>query len=1043
MPPPPVKIGSWEYMFRMLTVFQRTHQHCNVPFEERPGSLGRWLHDQIADAKASRLPLKRCQRLATLGVVLDIALSPSPQHLHLEVLWEKRFTELLAYQKRFGHTCVPSKWSENPALGAWVHCQRAYRKKNLLAANRIAQLSQIGFAWSAPDRLNPMREENRDKLWRHMFDQLQRFRQGHGHCRVPSDWPENPGLGQWVQSQRLANRKGRLRPDRKALLEGCGFAWQDDNHVSNERWQRQFDALLAFKARFAHTLVPSNWAENNSLGAWVYIQRAYRRKNLLSPDRIARLDAIGFTWSGPGRLGPARTEDYRLRWELKFEQLRQFKESHGHCQPAASILKERSLADWVKTQRAAQRAGRLDPAHKERLDAIGFSWSVPGRLGPERTEDYRLRWELKFEQLRQFKESHGHCRPAASILEDRSLADWVQTQRAVQRAGRLDPARKERLDALGFDWKPAPGGRVVGLTPAEHARLSELHHAQRERLWGQRLAELAAFREQHGHICVPAESPLGTWLAQQRKAASRDQLVAEKRQRLANLGVNWLPLESTWERHFQNLCDFHRQHGHFHVPSGYAPDPDLYDWQYRQRYLHRHGSLREDRKQKFEALGWTSSPGPDSDHEAKWEKRFAELLAFKERHGHFRVATRHGRTSLGIWLGNQRQLAAQGKLSPDRRERLVAAGVQFGRFAPDKWQSRYEQLVAFIARHGHCHVPCDDLALGKLFNWISVQRTVKRLGKLGPERLRMLEAIGFEWNTSATRINPGKLAHWERMYAALVEYQRQHGHTLVPFDCEVPAPVGAAAPASPLQLGRWVAMQRQAFGLGKIKPERQRRLNDLGFVWNTLEAGWKLNLQALQTFRRDHGHCQVSQRLNPELAVWVFTLRQQRKDGKLSAERIRQLDELGFAWQARNLRWEHRFAELLHYQQTNGHCNVPAQWKPNPALAGWVDRQRQGHARGTLGAEFTQRLEAIGFSWKRSFRHNPEADARWEKEFQALANYQRRHGSLRVPRLSPKYSALARWIYCQRRIYRQKLLRPDRQRRLETIGFFAAPAPAA
>ncbi|HEY6167657.1 MAG TPA: helicase associated domain-containing protein, partial [Verrucomicrobiae bacterium] len=342
------------------------------------------------------------------------------------------------------------------------------------------------------------------------------------------------------------------------------------------------------------------------------------------------------------------------------------------------------------------------------------------------------------------------------------------------------------------------------------------------------------------------------------------------------------------------------------------------------RHLHRSGRLREDRLRRLEGLGWEPRARALRARSESWETRFAQLVAFKERHGHCQIPIRWPENpALGVWLSNQRQTAVQGKLSADRLQRLKDLGVQWGRFSHHKWQARFDQLTAYRAQHGHCHVPHDDPALHKLFNWVTMQRTNKRLGKLQPERIRKLDEIGFTWNAGALRISPLENARWDRMFAALVRFKQQHGHTLVPIDHVAnaqeelgssgvpPAPAegthadetpalpsesGVRSKASQLDLGRWVHFQRSAFANAKMIPGRQRRLEELGFAWNTLEAKWNQKFEALQTFHRQHGHCRVSTRQDCALAIWVNNQRQRHKDGKLPAAKFQQLDELGFRW---------------------------------------------------------------------------------------------------------------------------------------------------
>ena len=58
-------------------------------------------------------------------------------------------------------------------------------------------------------------------------------------------------------------------------------------------------------------------------------------------------------------------------------------------------------------------------------------------------------------------------------------------------------------------------------------------------------------------------------------------------------------------------------------------------WCSEQRKAYRLGRLAPRKKRLLEALGFILSP-----FDAAWEKRYQALVAFKEEHGHLRVAQR-------------------------------------------------------------------------------------------------------------------------------------------------------------------------------------------------------------------------------------------------------------------------------------------------------------------------------------------------------------------------------------------------------------------
>ena len=83
---------------------------------------------------------------------------------------------------------------------------------------------------------------------------------------------------------------------------------------------------------------------------------------------------------------------------------------------------------------------------------------------------------------------------------------------------------------------------------------------------------------------------------------------------------------------------------------------------------------------------------------------------------------------------------------------------------------------------------------------------------------------------------------------------------------------------------------------------REDALVELGFEWEVKAKGdaalWEKNLSLLRKFKKEHGHCCVPRSV-PGLSIWVKDRRKEKKNGKLSKERIAQLNALGFAWSAR------------------------------------------------------------------------------------------------------------------------------------------------
>src|SRR5204863_292501 len=131
----------------------------------------------------------------------------------------------------------------------------------------------------------------------------------------------------------------------------------------------------------------------------------------------------------------------------------------------------------------------------------------------------------------------------------------------------------------------------------------------------------------------------------------------------------------------------------------------------------------------------------------RWERRFADLLAFKAAEGHCNVPSNYEPDrSLAVWVFNCRRQRKLGSLSAERIERLDAIGFGWDRGGDSRWDEMYAELADFQHDHGHCRISTlsdDNRALGV---WVHTQRTLCKQGRLDADRIARLDAIGFTWD---------------------------------------------------------------------------------------------------------------------------------------------------------------------------------------------------------------------------------------------------------------------------------------------------------
>lgn len=336
------------------------------------------------------------------------------------------------------------------------------------------------------------------------------------------------------------------------------------------------------------------------------------------------------------------------------------------------------------------------------------------------------------------------------------------------------------------------------------------------------------------------------------------------------------------------------------------------------------------------------------------------------------------------------------------------------------WQSRLGDLIEYRRQHGHPNVPVEWKPDPSLGAWVKQQRRMHRNGQLPEHRKQQLEQLGLDWNPKEELD-----VVWNERFARIAEFHARYGHANVPVNWQPDR-----------TLGKWVKTQRKRHRAGSLPPERTARLESLGFEWNPKSAHREERIAQLAEFRSTHGHADVPVDWppDPSLGAWLKKQRAAARAGRLPIDIRKRLTVLDVRWAPKTVNddlWELRFAELVKFQITHGHCRAPKGWPPSPHLASWIKVQRAEARRGNLTADMKARLDSLGFDW------NPkdELKTKWDERFAQLVEFRSRHGHTRVPVGCKTHPALGRWVKKQRARHSRGILAPDRIARLESSGF--------
>jgi len=806
--------------------------------------------------------------------------------------------------------------------------------------------------------------ERLGSTWDERFGELCKFKALNGHCNVPENYIHNVKLAVWVNHQRQLYRKRRLLKDQLDKLNKIEFDWNPIDTF----WENMAADLQKFKELNGHCNVPQNYTKNEQLGTWVGQQRQNYKKDRLSKERINRLNQLGFVW---------KTKDYvkPRPWNEWFSDLQKFKELNGHCNVPQNYTENKQLGTWVGQQRQNYKKCRLSKDKIKKLADLGLEW-----------DPMNSAWENMVAELQKFKDKNGHCNVPNDYTENKQLGTWTQQQRKAYKKESLSSDRIEKLKALDFVFD------IVNTA------------------WELMYLDLCSFKKEHGHLNIPRNNSknlqLISWINGQRSAYKKNKISSDRIEKLENIGFCWTPLDEYQEKMFQELSKFKEKNGHCNVPKQ-CTFSTLGSWVRAQRNNYKYGTLSSKMIAKLNAIefNWDST---DS-----WEILYQTLCEFKHKYGHCNVPCTYSENIvLARWVSMQRQLYKNGKLLPERYNKLLEIGFTWDPFEAT-WNERFDELVLFKEKNGHCNVPLnypDNCSLG---TWVGIQRNLynSKCSSLTSERIQKLNKIGFIWA-------PLDMA-WEKMLEQLSKYKKENGN------CDVPKNY-----AKNIELSRWLVAQRGRYNKGKLSQERFEKLNKLGFNWDPFAQNWEENFDKLCAFKRVYGNCLVPNKYptDQSLATWVGEQRKRFKKGHLSQDRFKKLEDLGFDWDPIDTVWHKMFNALELFKKEYGHCRVPDGYPQNKSLAIWVATQRYHCKKKWLAYQSIEKLNKIGFDW------NP-INSIWEAMFTELQTYNEQNGHCNVPSNYPETKKLAAWVGRQRQGYKRGKLSQYKIDKLNKIGF--------
>lgn len=154
-----------------------------------------------------------------------------------------------------------------------------------------------------------------------------------------------------------------------------------------------------------------------------------------------------------GSLKKSKRLNQCKQWNMRFQELLEFRKENGHCFIPHNYSKNPSLGRWVKRQRyqySLMKKGIKSSISKERikmLDNAGFIWN-----------SREVSWQERLKEVQSFRKKYGHGFIPFSFTPNPQLAIWAKCQRRQYKlylqgkTAFISAERIEALEEVGFEW---------------------------------------------------------------------------------------------------------------------------------------------------------------------------------------------------------------------------------------------------------------------------------------------------------------------------------------------------------------------------------------------------------------------------------------------------------------------------------------------------------------------------------------------------------------------------------------------------------------
>jgi superfamily II DNA or RNA helicase len=375
---------------------------------------------------------------------------------------------------------------------------------------------------------------------------------------------------------------------------------------------------------------------------------------------------------------------------------------------------------------------------------------------------------------------------------------------------------------------------------------------------------------------------------------------------------------------------------------------------------------------------------------------------------------KHLRANVGRWLGYQRVLLGEGRISSDQIEKLNSLHSDWALTPDEVWDKKFSSFKDFVFEHDRFPELADDYNDFQVGSWFLRQLQMLKTGKLEHEKRNKLLSL----DSNMGLLSDGFDYLWLKSFYALRDYIKTVGGKLK-----------STTSHRNIRVGSWYSSQYKLLLEGTLNDVQVSLLNSLHLKHAPQSNNdiWFKKFEIFKEFLALEKRQPKSEELFKGLDVgsWFSAQRTAFRTRKLPEDRLALLRSLGLALEAKPKRsWEFMFGLFSSYVKKTSKLPSKSTEYRGELLGSWFGYQKMAKKANNLDAEKETLLYSIHPNW--NFDRVTELDSVWLQTYNLVSEFKRLNGVLPSSTDTLNKVNIGTWLVYQRVSLRKNKLSEER-----------------